>query len=100
MNALITARKRSLGQGNMFTGVCLSTGGGGPGSRGGVWSWGGAWSWGGVPGTRGSLVPGGGLVLGGACSRGHLLQGVWSRGVPGGLLLLRAVRILLECILV
>ena len=24
-----TARKRSLGQGNMFTGVCLSTGGGG-----------------------------------------------------------------------
>ena len=24
---LFTARKRSLGQGNMFTGVCLSTGG-------------------------------------------------------------------------
>ena len=24
---IITARKRSLGQGNMFTGVCLSTGG-------------------------------------------------------------------------
>ena len=24
---VITARKRSLGQGNMFTGVCLSTGG-------------------------------------------------------------------------
>ena len=37
---IITARKRSLGQGNMFTGVCLSTGG--------------------VPG------PGGCLVLGGA----------------------------------
>ena len=54
----ITARKRSLGQGNMFTDVCLSTGGG----------------------------------------------GVWSGGVPGGdpprRLLLRAVRILLECILV
>ena len=44
----ITSRKRSLGQGNMFTGVCLSTGGGvsGPG---------------GVPG-RGGLVPGGCLV--------------------------------------
>ena len=26
---IFTARKRSLGQGNMFTGVCLSTGGGG-----------------------------------------------------------------------
>ena len=25
--AIVTARKRSLGQGNMFTGVCLSTGG-------------------------------------------------------------------------
>ena len=24
---IFTARKRSLGQGNMFTGVCLSTGG-------------------------------------------------------------------------
>ena len=27
MNNVFTARKRSLGQGNMFTGVCLSTGG-------------------------------------------------------------------------
>ena len=27
---IITARKRSLGQGNKFTGVCLSTGGGVP----------------------------------------------------------------------
>ena len=27
---IFTARKRSLGQGNMFTGVCLSTGGGVP----------------------------------------------------------------------
>ena len=66
---MIIARKRSLGQGNMYTGVCLSTGG---------------WC----------MVPGG-------CA--------WSRGVhgPGGVpggdprrLLLRAVRILLECILV
>ena len=34
---LITARKRSLGQGNMFTGVCLSTGGGGCLLLGGAW---------------------------------------------------------------
>ena len=30
VTTIITARKRSLGQGNMFTGVCLSTGGGVP----------------------------------------------------------------------
>ena len=63
---LFTARKRSLGQGNMFTGMCLSTGG--------------------VPGL-------GGLVPGGAC-----LGGAWWR--PPRQPLLRAVRILLECILV
>ena len=70
-----------LGQGNIFTGVCDSVNGGG------------------VP------APGGG-----ACSVGSGLGGVWSwggsgpRGVPGGdppgWPLLRAVRILLECILV
>ena len=27
-NSIVTVRKRSSGQGNMFTGVCLSTGGG------------------------------------------------------------------------
>ena len=32
---IITARKRSLGPGNMFTGVCLSTGGGGVHGPGG-----------------------------------------------------------------
>ena len=58
---LVTARKRSLGQGNMFTGVCLSTGGI---LDWGVWS-GGYRSWG-VP------APGGC-----ACS-----QGVWSQRVP------------------
>ena len=31
---IFIARKRSFGQGNMFTGVCLSTGGGGAWSRG------------------------------------------------------------------
>ena len=55
---VFTARKRSLGQGNMFTGVCLSTGG---------------------------LVhcPGWGcMVPGGAWSRGVCVHG--PGGVPGG----------------
>ena len=53
---IFTARKQNLGEGNMFTGVCLSTGG--------YLVPGGAWSWG-VPGPRGVpgplvyLVPGG-----------------------------------------
>ena len=86
LTPIFTARKRSLGQGNMLTGVCLSTGG--------CLVPRGAWSW-------GRLVPGEGcLVPGGAC----LVGGVWSGGVPGGdplgRLLLRAVGILLECILV
>ena len=82
--------ERSLGQGNMFTGMCLSTGGG-------------ACSWG-VPGLRG--VPGWGCLLQGGC----LLPGgclVWWGLFLGGCLvetpgwlLLRAVRIPLECILV
>ena len=49
---VITARKRSLGQGNMFTGMCLSTGEGGCLVRG-VWSQGGASS-GGVPAPGGA----------------------------------------------
>ena len=69
---IFTARKRSLGQGNMFTGMCLSTGQV-PGQRGAC--------------SRGCLLPGGGLVwvdacsgggvpgLGGACSQG----GAWWR---------------------
>ena len=85
---IFTARKRSLGQGNMFTRLSFcphggrgvwSWGGSGPG---GIWSQGGAWSRGmpgpgGVPGPEGCLVE-----------------------TPPGRLLLRAVRILLECILV
>ena len=74
----------------VFTGVCLSTG---------VSALGGAWSWGvcsgGMPGPGGCLLP----------------VGAWSRGVgiPACTeadppwerrLLLRTVRILLECILV
>ena len=56
---IFTARKRSLGQGNMFTGVCLSTGG--CLSREGAWSQGGCL----VPGVgllRGGLIPGACLV--------------------------------------
>ena len=94
-NYIITARKRSLRQGNILTGVCLSTGR--------------------LPGPGGCLVLGV-AGLGGACSRG----GTCSRGVPApeeclhpggggawsqggawsGRLFLQAVRILLECILV
>ena len=84
---IFTARKRSLGQGNIFTSLCQEFC-----SQVGEE---GAWS-GGVPGPRG--VPGPG--------------GAWSREVPGPRrvcgeppppperLLLRAIRILLECILV
>ena len=60
-----------------------------------------------MPGPGGGLLPGGCLIPGGllwgVSAPGG---GVWSRGVPGGdpsppgQLLLRAVRILLECILV
>ena len=78
VSGLITAHKRSLGQGNMFTGVCLSTGVPAPG--------GGAWSW-------GVSAPGGCLLLGGAWSQGVPAPGgvparggggTWSQGVPGG----------------
>ena len=64
--SFVTARKRSLGQGNMFTGVCLSTGGV-------CMVPGGAWSLGGSMVPEGCMVlgegmhgPGGCMVLGGA----------------------------------
>ena len=69
---IFTARKRSLGQVNIFTGVFLSTGG--YIWSGGAWSWGvpgpgekGVWSWGGC------LIPGGKCLILGRCL------------VPGGL---------------
>ena len=94
---LITARKRSLGQGNIFRSVCqeFCSRGGIPG-LGGAWSWEGAWS-GGVPGPGGAgpggvPVPKGGcLVWGGAWSGGSpgpqpngKLRGIWSRSTHKG----------------
>ena len=88
MNIIFTARKRSLGQGHMFTGVCLSTGGLVPGGvwSGGVWSGGGAWSRGsgqgeiwsrGLPGVGDAWSKGGGSGTGGAWSRGLVQGGAW-----------------------
>ena len=84
-----------LGQDYIFTGICDSVHRGVAGAgEGGTWSQrgclvlGGAWSWR-VPGPRWGLVPGG------AC----LVRGV-PGGDPPGQLLLRALRIVLECILV
>ena len=87
-----------------FTGVCLSTGGGGAWSggvcsregawSGGVCSWGDAWS-GGMP-CLGGLLQGGGLLLGAAWYPSMH----WGRRPRERRLLLRTVRILLECILV
>ena len=85
---IFTARKRSLGQGNMLTGVCLSTGGCMVLGRG-VNGPGGAWS-------RRCMVGGDAWSRGGAWSRGVGVHG----GDPPQQLLLLVVRILLECILV
>ena len=107
-----------LGQSYIFTGVCNSVHSGGCLVLGGCLVPGGACPEGvpgpgdlvpggclvprgflvwGVPGPGGYLVPGGCLVLGGCLvPRG----GVWWRAPSPGRLLLRAVRILLECILV
>ena len=103
----------------VFTGVFFNGGGevSAPGrawSRGGgAWSRGVAWSWKGAPGPRGLLWGGGAWSLGGCLVWGR----AWSQGsawFQEGLvsqhalwqtpqerrLLLRTVRILLECILV
>ena len=73
LSLMFTARKRSLGQGNIFTPVCHSVHGRGVVSQhalqvvsqhalqwGGAWSRGGAWSGGSAP--RGMSAPGGCLV--------------------------------------
>ena len=80
----ITTRKRSLGQGNIFTSVCqeFCSQGGAWSSGGGCLVPGGAWSWGYLV-LGGCLVRGLCLVLGAAWFRGVLVQeiGAWSRGV-------------------
>ena len=97
LSEIITAHKRSLGQGNIFRSVCqeFCPGGGrvcswGVSARGGVCS-------------RGVSAPGE-VCSWGVCSWGGLLGGLCSwggaGGDPPGRPLLRAVRILLECILV
>ena len=78
---LFTARKRSLGQGNMFTGVCLSTGGCLL-QEGGAWS--GGCLLGGVPPPGGASsegpAPGWGCLLPGGCLLwGSGLGGAWWR---------------------
>ena len=86
---LVTARKRSLGQGNIFTPVCHSVHKGGGVSQHALQvvsqhalQQGGAWSRGSAPGgclVWGSAPKGGGAWSGGVCSQGECL--VW-----GGLL--------------
>ena len=103
---LFTARKQSLGQGNIFIGVCQEFCSQGGAYSGGCLLWG-ACSWGCL--LLGGLFPGdtcsqamtalGGLPLG-RC----LVWGVPGQEVPGEeppqQLLLQVVCILLECILV
>ena len=70
---VITARKRSLGQGNIFTPVCHSVHGGG---GGGVRGWKACVAGGGMCGQGGRHA-----WLGGVCGRGH----AWPGGAwPGG----------------
>ena len=103
--SLVTARKRSLGQGNIFTPVCHSVQGGHALLlRGGGVSV--------VAGVMHGCSGGGGgrgacmVALGGmrGCSGGHawLLPGghAWDMTTHGDTVNERAVRILLECILV
>ena len=92
--SFVTTRKGSLGQGNIFTGIYLSTGGGGLCPQGGL-----------CPGeslSRGGLCPGESLSRGvsvqGVSIQGVSVKGSLCQGDPHGKE--RAVRILLECILV
>ena len=92
---LVNGRIRSMGEGNVFTCVYLFTGGGCASDEGmGVWS-----------GVGWLCGHGCGCLVGGGGVSGHGV-GVWSGGrkhIPTPVqrwLLLRSVRILLECILV
>ena len=77
-SSVITDRKRSLGQGNIFIGVCqefCSQGGGGVCSQRGCLLWGVSVSGGVCSGVS---------ALGGVCSWGCLLGGVCSGGICSG----------------
>ena len=99
---IFTARKRSLGQGNIFTPVCHSVQGGRGGVRGRVrtclhaqgacMAGGRAWWW--VCMAEGACVAGEGAWQGGICGGGRAWQ-ILRYSVNE-----RPVRILLECILV
>ena len=82
----------------IFTGICHSVNGGGAAPRGKVPAPGGcgACSQGGLPATRGVPAPGGVSASGGCLLPGG---GGGARWRPPGRPLLRALRILLECIL-
>ena len=71
--------KRSFGQGNIFTGVCLSTGGGvpAPNFRGGYFFGGGVFFRGGIF-FGGVFFRGGGIFSGGVFFRGGLSTGIRS----------------------
>ena len=105
MCSIVTARKRSLGQGNIFTPVCQSVHRGACVVGGGAGGGGVCGCWGGVCGCWGvCMVARGACVVAGGCA--WLLGGMpGCRG--GGVRRIRrdtvnerAVRILLECILV
>ena len=84
LGLFITAHKRSLGQGNVFIGVCLCTDGVSfP-----------ACITGHMTSSQGGLPRGGGFCLKGVCLRG------WVEQTPQPELEKWAVRILLECFLV
>ena len=98
---IFTAHKRSLGQGNVFTDVCLSTGGRGSASRGSASVGEGVC----IQGGRGSASKRGDVCIQRGWARGGgLHQGVGQTPLPQhGLrdtVNKRTVRILLECILV
>ena len=96
---IVTARKRSLGQGNIFTSVCHSVKGGGwwlPSMHHRSHDQGGSTS-GGL--HRGGLHPGGGLPPGRVC-RGVGRPSPEIYGILRDTVNKRAVCILLECILV
>ena len=89
---VVTTRKRSLGQGNVYTGFCLSTGGEGVCLRGRVCLGGGGMPKGDLPMgvcLQAGLHPGGFASSGSASREGVCIQGegIYPRGLPRGVCL-------------